>query len=204
MGTIGKRTRNLLEDLLPQWRGAGPLLQRDYWAVIENCRLDPHGVAGLVASRFWDFAPEHLVVFRRADGTEEPLEVGDEMTVRIRMAGTFRVRVVHKDRNSLTVATLVGHPEAGRITFGAYRNEYGDVVFHIRSLARSGSAPFYLGFLALGEAMQTETWADFVNRVALTVGDGVLAYVHADRRELPARAAEADDPRSPTFLARGD
>jgi hypothetical protein len=158
-----------------------------------------------VASQFWEFPPEELVVFRRADGTRAPLEVGDELHVHIRMAGTFRVRVLHKDTNSLTLGTLVGHPEAGRITFGAYRNELGDVLFHIRSLARSGSRGHRVGFLAAGEAMQTNTWTDFVNNVAWTVGEGVMGYVHAETvRRKSGRQPEDEAPCSPTFIARGD
>src|SRR5690606_27087179 len=141
---------------------------------------------------------------RRLRPNHGPLDVGDELEVHIRMTGTFRVRVVHRDRNSFTLATLIGHPEAGRITFGAYRNDVGDVIFHIRSRARSGSRRFYAGFRAMGEAMQTETWAEFVNRVALTVGSGILAYVHAERRRLPPDAEGPDAARSPTFIARGD
>ena len=121
-------------------------------------------------ARFAEFVPAELAAFRRLAG-EGPLTVGDVLDVHIRAAGTYRVRVTHRDENSFTLTTLPGHPEAGRITFGAYPNERGDVIFHIRSRARSGSVGHYLGFVAMGEAMQTETWAEFVNRVALTVGD---------------------------------
>lgn len=203
MRSILDSTRSLARGLLPSSRGTGPLLQRDYWAVIAECRLRPREVMELVASRFPEFAPEHLVVFRRL-GDGRPLEVGDELEVHIRMAGTSRVRVVHRDANSLTLATLMGHPEAGRITFGAYPNEVGDIIFHIRSRARSGSSVFYASFIALGEAMQTETWAEFVNRVALTAGSGVLAFVHAETQELPAWLEGPEDVETPTYIARGE
>ena len=55
-----------------------------------------------------------------------------------------RVRVVDTNSLSLTLATDDGHPEAGRITFGVYPNDEGDIVFHIRSRARSGSKRFTL------------------------------------------------------------
>jgi hypothetical protein len=184
--------------------GAGPLLQRDYWAVIARCGCSPSEVMELVASRFASFAPERLVVFERVDGRDAPLEVGDELRVHIRGAGTFGVRLIHRDRQSLTLATLPGHPEAGRITFGAYRNARGDVIFHIRSRARSGSRVMYLGFRTGGEAMQTNTWTDFVNAVALTVGEGVIGFIHAETLELAHAHESADDVRGPTFLARGD
>ncbi|HEX6939561.1 MAG TPA: DUF1990 family protein [Longimicrobiales bacterium] len=204
MGEIGRRVGAVLAGLLPARRGVGPLLQRDYWAVIRDCRLTPAEVVELAARRFPDFAPADLAAFRRVGRSGAPLDVGDEMEVRIRLAGTFRVRVVHRDRNSFTIATLVGHPEAGRITFGAYRNEFGDVIFHIRSRARSGSTAYYAGFLALGDALQTETWAEFLNRIAATAGSGVLAFIHAEKRELPPDAERPDATARPTFVAQGD
>jgi hypothetical protein len=135
---------------------------------------------------------------------EEGLRVGDEMDVAIRMAGVCRVRVVHRDHNSITLATLRGHPEAGRITFGAYRNEIGDVIFHIRSRARSSTRTRYAGFLFGGEPMQTTTWTDFIDRLAHYAGDGIVGSIHAETIEI---SDEPDDPeimRSPTFLATGD
>lgn len=204
MADLGERLQRLAEGLLPARRGYGKLLQRDYWAVIAECALSPHEVAALVAKRFWDFAPEELVIFRRADRTEDPLEVGDELEVRIRWAGEFQVRVLHRDLNSITVGTLIGHPEAGRITFGAYRNDYGDVIFHIRSRARSGSRRMFMGFLAAGEPMQTNTWTDFINRLAATIGSGVVGPIHAETRVVPDEPHDLESLRSPTFLARGD
>jgi hypothetical protein len=186
----------------PATGGAGPLLQRDYWAVVARCRVAPSALLQLVADRFESFSPPELAAFERP-GEDCHLELGDELTVRIAGAGLARVRVVHRDAQSITLATLAGHPEAGRITFGAYRNRRGDVMFHIRSRARSGSLLHRAGFVGIGEAMQTNTWTDFVNRVAAVAGDGVVGAVHAetcaceDEPEDVARSA-------PTFLARGD
>jgi hypothetical protein len=63
-------------------------------------------------------------------GKPGTLEVGDELDIHIRLAGDARVRVVHTCPCSITLATLEGHPEAWRITFGAYRDANGHVVFH--------------------------------------------------------------------------
>ncbi len=203
MGEAGTAAGDGLWDgLFSATEGAGPLLQRDYWAIIDRCGCSPSEVMESVASRFPEFAPRELVVFEPEH--EGPLEPGDELRVRIRGAGTFRVRIIHRDRQSLTLATLPGHPEAGRITFGAYRNERGDVIFHIRSRARSGSRVMYLGFRTGGEAMQTNTWTEFVNTVALTVGEGVIGFLHAESTVMKEAHERADDVRGPTFLARGD
>lgn len=178
--------------------GHGPLLERDYWAVIRAPSGSPEELADLVARRFQAFAPPSLVRFLRPADADGPLEVGDEMQVRIRAAGTHAVRVIHRDARSLTVVTLSGHPEAGRITFGAYRNGRGDVLFHIRSRARAASRMRLLGFLVAGDPMQTNTWTDFINRVATTFGDGVRGRVHAEKRTVEAEPGDAAADR-PTF-----
>jgi hypothetical protein len=82
------------------------------------------------------------------------------------------------------------------------------VIFHIRSRARSRNALTYLGFTTLGDPMQTNTWTEFVNRVALTVGDGPMRAIHADisvlRGEEAEKVTKEDDDESPTFTALGD
>lgn len=194
--------------------GFGPVLIRDYWTVICNSRLKPSEVIDLVALKFPEFAPDSLCLFARAEDCEESqekvrgLKVGDKLNIHIRMAAHCQVRVLARDHNSLTLGTLNGHPEAGKITFGAYRNPHGDVIFHIRSRARSKNAMTYLGFTTVGDPMQTNTWTEFVNRVALTAGDGPRRAIHADisvlKGEEAERVTKEDDDESPTFIAKGD
>jgi hypothetical protein len=200
---IGASTDNpLLEGLILAVHGTGPLLQRDYWAAIDQSRMSPPELADTLARDFCSFAPEELVRFdREAPGH---LQVGEELAVTIRMAGECRVRVLHRDRNSLTLGTLEGHPEAGRITFGAYRNRQGDVIFHIRSRARSSSRPTYAGYKAAGEPMQTNTWTDFIDRVAHTVGAGVKGVIHVETTEIDDDIDGPGGECTPTFLAVGD
>lgn len=199
-----KRLERLMEGLSLARDGSGPLYQRDYWGVIEGSRLAPAEIAELVARDFCKFAPEEIVRFDRTRAGELPLELGEELEVKIRMAGVCHVRVVNRDRNSVTLATVHGHPEAGRITFGAYRNDAGEVIFHIRSRARSSSGAKYAGFLAAGEPMQTTTWTDFIDRLAHTVGNGIRGFIHAETREIEDEAADPEVVCSPTFLAVGE
>jgi hypothetical protein len=183
--------------------GAGEHLERDYWAVIRGCQRRPRALIGAVRERFVEFAPAELACFRRLGVQPGPLALGEELEVRIAAAGSCFVRVVHADEQSFTLATLCGHPEAGRITFGAYCNAREDVVFHIRSRARSGSRLLYAGFLAAGEAMQTNTWTDFIGAVAQTFGQGVIGSIHSETRQAPDEPPPLEE-CSPTFLARGD
>jgi hypothetical protein len=200
--------RNSEDELQKVAEGFGPVLIRDYWTVIRNSRLKPSEIMDLVAHKFPEFAPDSLCIFAQDQGKEGKLSVGDKLHIRIRMAAHCQVRVLGRDKNSITLGTLRGHPEAGKITFGAYRNPHGDVIFHIRSRARSKDVMTYLGFTTVGDPMQTNTWTEFVNRVALTVGDGPLKAIHADisvvRGVEADKITREDDDESPTFLAKGD
>jgi hypothetical protein len=189
------------QGIASQRSGTGPLLQRDYWAQIADCRLKPSEIGVLLAERFCELATDGLVRFCRTDHSQRPLEVGDELMVRIRFAGTFGVRVIARDACSLTLATLEGHPEAGRITFGAYRHDSGGVIFHIRSRARSSTLTQRAGFLTLGESMQTNAWTDLVESVARWTGSGVVDLIYEETREVDD---DDDDDDGPTFVTEAD
>ena len=79
------------------------------------------------------------------------------------------------------MGTLAGHPEAGRITFGVPQSA-GEVIFHIRSRARSATMAKLVGFLVIGEAMQTNTWTDFINHTAASVGGRIPDAIQADTK----------------------
>ncbi len=187
-------------ELLPATDGAGPLLQRDYWAVLADCRLRPSELMAHVKSNFCTLPPSALVSITAPDG----VTLDAVLDVLISPGQRCGVRVVHEDAQSLTLATLAGHAEAGRITFGAYRNAAGEVILHIRSRARSGSALKRLGFLAIGEAMQTNTWADFIRATAASVHAGIAGVIHADTEEVEETAEDGEPLRYPTFRAVGD
>lgn len=192
----------LLAGLQPASAGVGPLLQRDYWAVVRGCRLEPADLISFLRSRFVKLPPADLLTFTREAEEERPLEVGDDLAVDMKVAGMTGVRVVHAEAQSMTLGTHEGHPEAGRITFGAYANRRGDVIFHIRSRARALSLARYAGFLAAGDPMQTNTWTDFIDCLAHAVGDGVVGAIQTEVRML-ADPDPIDVMATPTFVARG-
>lgn len=188
------------DDLQEARDGAGPLLQRDYWAVLAGCTLRPSEVMARVKESFCCLPPEALVEFEAPNG----IAAGAELDILIKPGQRCAVRVLHEDAQSLTLGTLVGHPEAGRITFGAYRNKAGAVLFHIRSQARASSTLNLAGFLAVGEAMQTNTWTDFINNTAALVGARIEQAIRADTIEIQDEPEDADSSESPTYRAVGD
>lgn len=188
------------KDLQPAAEGVGPLLQRDYWAVLEEYGSRPSELIAQIKQGFCSLPPEELVRFT-AKGA---IELGAELDIAIRPAHQCFVRVVHADTQSFTLATLEGHPEAGRITFGAYRNRKGEVILHIRSRARSSSTPGYIGFLFLGDAMQTNTWTDFIKNAVAAAGSRVRGGIHADTVEVEPDSEDDPPLDTPTFRAEGD
>ena len=187
-------------EFLPAARGAGPLLQRDYWAVLNDCALKPSAVMAHVKAHFGSLPPAALVAFTAPEGVSP----GATIDIVIKPGQRCAVRVVHESPQSVTLATLQGHPEAGRITFGCYRNADGGVVFHIRSRARSTTALKRLGFLAIGDAMQTNTWTDFIRNTAVAVHATITGVIHADTHEVEDVPEDDDARHAPTFLAAGD
>lgn len=190
----------MTDDLQPATTGTGPLLQRDYWAVLADCPLSPSDLMQKVKAHFCTLPPGALVAFAAPDG----IALDAVLDIVIKPGQDCRVRVLHEDAQSLTLGTLEGHPEAGRITFGAYRNPAGAVIFHIRSRARSKDTPRLLGFLAIGEAMQTATWTDFINNTAALACARIDGPIRADTKEAAVDVDDECDVPAPTFRAVGD
>ncbi|CAN5806333.1 hypothetical protein BH23PLA1_BH23PLA1_04200 [soil metagenome] len=187
--------------------GTGPLLERDYFAVFEGVECSPEDLAHKVRCHFEEFAPKETAVFRR-DEEGSPLDVGDELVITLALLGRCRVRVVCFDDRSLTLRTLKWHPESGRITFGAGRDEQGRLTFRIRSRTRASKVHHYLGYLVMGKQMQSRCWINFLGNLAESCGGKVLnelvhvrSYkvepVEADGRCLEAPTFTEDEPPRP-------
>ena len=155
---------------------------------------------GYVKEHFCSLPPPSLVAFEAPNG----LTPAAILNIVIKPGQSCAVRVVHETPQSVTLATLQGHPESGRITFGSYRNAAGHVVFHIRSRARSTTMLKRIGFLAIGDAIQTNTWTDFIRNTAAAVGAHIAGAIHAESHQVD-ELLEDDEPLIvPTFTALGD
>lgn len=177
------------QDIALAKNGFGPLLERDYFAVIQDVDSSPEDLAQKVRCHFEEFSPKETAVFRR-EGEGASLNVGDELDITLAMLGHCRVRVVCLDDRSLTLRTLKGHPESGRITFGAGRDDQGRPTFRIRSRTRASRWQHYFGFLMLGKQMQSRCWINFIGNLAEKCGGTVLDAVHV--RTYKVQEDEAD------------
>jgi hypothetical protein len=127
------------------------------------------------------FAPELLADFKKKEGAETGLRVGEEFQISILGPWNGCVRVTEVGDTMFEFITLEGHPEAGRIRFEAhYLDEFPDTLrFEIRSRARSrdGLVAFTYNTLGVGKRVQEATWVEFCQRVAAVSGGQALADV---------------------------
>lgn len=181
--------------------GTGPLLQRDYWAVIEHSSCAPEQVMSKLLAQFPEFAPSELANFACAGPLEQPLRVGDAMQINIKMSGLCQVRIAQVDERSFTMRTLEGHPEAGRITFGAYYDERGQLTFRIRSRARASTSLKAIGYNLFGKMMQTRVWVVFIERLAAACGGTIQGEVQTAEKEIDGNIADTGELHTPTFVS---
>jgi hypothetical protein len=191
------RTEEEERDLQLASEGAGPLLQRDYVAVVDRGGCPPEEAIRRLRNDFPRYSPELLASFRRPEGAAGPLAVGDTMHVHIRGAGPAGVIVTGVEPSSLTLRTLEGHQEAGVITFAAHRDETGRLVLRIRSRARQRNLPRFFGYALLGKTAQTQIWVQFLKALVADcaghlVGDVIVATDEVE--ETPLDRGEEEKP----------
>ena len=120
------------------------------------------------------FSPDALADFKKKDGDDGPIKVGDEFHITILGPWNGSVRGTDVGATSFGFITLEGHPEAGRIRFEAHNLDErpGVLRFEIRSRARSrdGLVAFAYHTTGIGKRVQEATWVEFCRRVAAASG----------------------------------
>jgi len=165
----------------PAAHGAGPQLERRYFVDLARARLSPAQLMQAIQADLPHFSPELLADFEQRAGEPGVLRVGDEFHIKILGPWNGSVRVVQVSATRFELATLAGHPEAGRICFEVHHLDErpGELRFEIRSLARSrdGLVAFAYDTLGGGRLMQAATWIEFCRRVAEASGGQALGPV---------------------------
>lgn len=186
-------------EVQPAPEGRGPLLQRDYAGVIEGTDWTPERLVERVRTDFPRFSPEELARFSRCGDPSHPIQEGEEMEVHIKGTGCHKVVAVRVEPRSLTLRTLQGHPEAGRITFGSYYDDQGRLIFRIRSRARINNLIRLIGYFLMGKAAQTHIWTTFIERVAEEAGGRIPGKVEVSTEEVEDSLPDMGGLDTPTF-----
>jgi hypothetical protein len=174
--------------------GVGPLMHRTYVTRLREAELDAGELMGKFAARPNCAAPTALASFVKHDGEEGEARVGDEFTVRMPGPWDGPVRVVDLGPTHLSLATLDGHLEAGRISFDARDLAPGRLEVRIEAWARGGDRVSNLLFdrLRVNKEVQLHMWTSVLERlVRLSGGRRDGPFDITTRRVDPAELARA-------------
>jgi hypothetical protein len=177
------------DDLQQPDRGNGPLFHRTYEAAITGSRF---GATDLMAHLSADpdrVAPGRLARFRKTEGSEGTMRVGDEFIVHMPGPWDGPVRVVDVKPDSFRFATLDGHLEAGQIEWRAWEDD-GRLHFAVESWSRSGdrlSAVMH-DRLRMAKEVQLYMWTTIAERVAREAGGKLVDGVRVETKRVPPEA----------------
>src|SRR5438270_5601216 len=125
-------------DLQQPDSGSGPLFHRVYRGAIEGTAIGPEEIIGRCAADPNVVSPSRLARFKKKQGAEGDMRVGDEFVVRMPGPWDGPIRVVAREPTRFRFATLDGHLEAGQIEWRAWQDD-GHLHFAVESWSRSGA-----------------------------------------------------------------
>ena len=154
--------------------GAGPLLHRRYEIELPDRAISSDMMLRLMQRHLTELAPAALAEFEKSAGSDAVFSVGDEYEITMLGPWNGVVRVSEVTRDSFTLVTLDGHPEAGHITFSVEDDalSQGLILVRIESWARSRDTLVAAAYdtLKIGKQVQTEVWITFLQRLAERAG----------------------------------
>ena len=170
--------------------GCGAAFRRRYRVRVARSLLNAAELMSIVQNDPNVACPTEIARFERENNGSEPIDVGEEMRVRLPGPWNGPVRVIDVTDRSFRLATLVGHLEAGEIEFRAHDDPDG-LTFEIESWARSHNSisDFLYDRLGLARELQLDMWAFFLERVAQITGGAASQGIEVQSRRC------ADYPR---------
>jgi hypothetical protein len=158
--------------------GHGAYLRRRYRVDVAGGRF----TASELVSRLRDdpnqVVPGGIARFRKVEGGDAPLTVGDEFVVRMPGPWDGPVRVIEVTPRSFRFATLEGHLEAGQIEWRATDLGHG-LRFEVESWSRPGDrlSDFAHHRLRMAKEVQLHMWTSVLENVVKLAGGRMCAGV---------------------------
>jgi len=174
---------------LQSWEdGVGPLLHRIYRTRIAGSRLSARELIAELREDMDKVAPTEFATFQKAEG-EGPMRAGDEYVVRMPGPWDGPVVIVAVDDQSIRLATLAGHLEAGQIEYRA-REDHRGLVFEIESWARSGDrlSDLLYTHVQISREVQLHMWASVLRNVVEFAGGKMHGGIVITTRRVDAEA----------------
>lgn len=195
-GRLGARTepiRNRLVELAddaPEQtpdEGVGSLQRRRFQVDIAGSGATARDLLARFTEQFADIVP-----FDAAAEPGAPTRLRDNATLTLELParGHVQVRVEAIDENSVTLATLEGHPLAGIVRF-RFQDRDNDIVrFTIDVMERPASRLDQVSMALIGTAAQTRTWEQTAENVVDMAGGHAHGGVTEQSWELSDDSAE--------------
>ena len=148
--------------------GIGDLKRKRFWADIYGTAYQANDLLTFFRRRFSTILPLEVSA---EPGTPTELEQGATLTMSLPVRGNIQVRVEEITDNSVTLATLDGHPLAGSVTF-LFEQRGPAVRFEIRVHDRASTLADLVAMRTVGDFIQNANWESTVERmIAETSGN---------------------------------
>jgi uncharacterized protein YbjT (DUF2867 family) len=195
-GLLGARplpTRNRLVELvddLPEQtpdEGVGRLQRRRFRIDIHDAGTSAQELLRRFADEFADIVPFEAAA---EPGTPTRLRESATLTLELPARGHVQVRVEAMDEQSITLATVEGHPLAGIVRFRFQDRDNGVIRFTIDVAERPASRLDQISMAIIGTAAQTRTWKQTAENVARAAGGEPPGGVAEESWDLDEESAE--------------
>lgn len=157
------------KKIQPKDAGVGPEYHRIYSVEFEAKEADVSAAVEKLKSEINFFSPQWIASFEKKKEQEaEELRKNDEFEVHLSGPWQAPVRVKEVGKNSFSLVTLEGHPEAGQIRFEVLKAGPEKFKFQIESLSRSKDSlvDFFYDKIPVIRVAQQEMWERFCKNFA--------------------------------------
>ncbi len=164
--------------------GFGQLWQKIYRLYIDDLDITPESAITALRENFIALQPS----FNHFYASNKGIRPGEIVAIDSSTPGgpvSTGVMILHADERSFTFITPEGHPEAGWITFSAYRDSEDRTVVQILGLTRSSDPVFEAAFHLVGSKMQVNIWTFLLKSLAAHLG--VASHLTVDQRCVDPR-----------------
>jgi hypothetical protein len=166
--------------------GVGKLQRRRFRVDIHDSRQRAQPLFHDFMENFADIAPFEAAA---EPGAPTRIEAGATLTLELLGRGHVQVRVVSLDENSVTLATIEGHPLAGVVHFHFSDLPDGAVRFTIDVVERPASRVDQLSMALVGSAAQKRTWTQTAQNVVERSGGSAPDEVEEESWSVDDEAA---------------
>jgi pyruvate/2-oxoglutarate dehydrogenase complex dihydrolipoamide dehydrogenase (E3) component/anti-anti-sigma regulatory factor len=163
--------------------GFGQLWEKIFRLHVADPVITPEQTVAALKENFPRFQPS----FNRFFASPAGIQPGEIVLIDSSTPGgpvSTGVMVVYADERSFTFITPQGHPEAGLVSFSAYRL-HGTTVVQILGLARAGDPVYEGAFRLIGSKVQGKIWTHVLRSLAIHLG--VPSHISVEQRCVDRR-----------------